>query len=146
MTRTLLLACGNRLRRDDGVAHAALALLPAAEGCETRSVLQLTPELAAEIAGYDKVIFVDAALSAIGPLLEPLPAEPFTPPLTHVSEPGDIVALARALFAFTGDAYLCRIQAPDLSQGEGLSAGAAEAALQAAYRLSSFLGIAEGRE
>jgi len=28
--RTLLIACGNSLRRDDGVAHEVLQLLPAA--------------------------------------------------------------------------------------------------------------------
>jgi hypothetical protein len=44
--RTLAIASGNTLRRDDGVAHYVLDLL---DGVDKRAVLQLSPEMAQEI-------------------------------------------------------------------------------------------------
>jgi hydrogenase maturation protease len=130
--RTLLVACGNRLRHDDGVAHTALELLGSHAACETRAVLQLTPELAEEIAGFDQVVFLDADPNAVSPHVELLSAQAPVAALTHISHPAEIVALARVLYGFTGDARLCRIPAPDLSPGEGLSPAAKDFARQAA--------------
>jgi hypothetical protein len=47
---TLYIAIGNALRGDDGMAQRALELLQPGLGSVTRTVTQLTPELAAEIA------------------------------------------------------------------------------------------------
>lgn len=125
--RTLVIAIGNPLRRDDGVAHHVL--IP--PDADRRAVLQLTPEMAGEIAGYDSVVFVDADVDAKQVEMEPVDTVVAPPALTHVSRPPEIVALARALFGFTGRAYACRIPVCDLSEGEGLSPRTATFAQQA---------------
>jgi hydrogenase maturation protease len=63
-TPALLLACGNSLRRDDGVglriAEAAEHLFPASR-LRIVSAQQFTPEMAADLAATELVIFVDAS-------------------------------------------------------------------------------------
>lgn len=121
MRRSLIIAIGNRLRRDDGVAHYVLESLDSSADIDRESVQQLTPEMAEQIRLYDTVIFVDAHANAKYPLVQPV-NRVFAPmPLTHVASPAELVAVARALFGFSGHAYICRVPASDFSEGEGLS-------------------------
>jgi len=131
--QTLLIASGNSLRGDDGVAHRVVELLGA--GVEARSVMQLTPELAAEIAAYDTVVFLDAAVGIQTVTIEKVqkPAAPAT--LTHVSSPSEIVTLATALFGFRGRALECRIPVADFEAGRRLSPLAEAFAKEAAQML-----------
>jgi hydrogenase maturation protease len=131
--RTLLIACGNSLRGDDGVAHRVLELLGAS--AEARSVMQLTPELAAEIAGFDTVVFLDAAVGIQTVTIENVPKPTATATLTHVSRPAEIVALSTALFGFRGRALECRIPAADFAAGQQLSPLAERFAKEAAWLL-----------
>ncbi len=108
----LVIAIGNPLRRDDGVAH-----LVKMKGVEKRAVLQLTPE----IAPYGTVVFVDADVNAEKVRIEPVQEAPCPAPLSHVSRPSEVVEMARALFDFSGQAYTCHIPAHDLWVGEGVS-------------------------
>ena len=132
--RALGIAIGNPLRRDDGAAHH----VPMPAGFERRSLIQLSPEVAEEIALFDLVVFLDASATATEPGVEPV-AEPARPtsgsPFTHVCSPSEIVALARRLFGFSGRAYLCHIPAQDFSTGEKLSARATRFAQEAAAEI-----------
>jgi hydrogenase maturation protease len=138
--RALLIAQGNRLRRDDGVAHAVLERLDPASDVEPRAILQLTPEVAEDIAGYEMVIFIDADAGATDLSIEPINQPPPAPALTHVSRPAEVVELSRALFGFSGRAFLCRIPVDDFSPGERLSRRASALAVQAAKKLELLLG------
>ncbi len=135
----ILIAIGNTLRRDDGVAHRVLQLLGPDTAGESRSVLQLTPEMAEEIAPYRTVVFLDADAAAPELSIDDIPAAPLQPPLTHIVGPAEIVALSRTLFGFTGRALLCRLPASNLSHGEGLSPVAEAAAAQAVALLSPYV-------
>jgi Ni,Fe-hydrogenase maturation factor len=117
----LAIAIGNPLRHDDGVARRVLESLGEGADIETRFVLQLTPEIADTIAGYSVVVFIDAHVNAKYPVLEPVKTVYAPFPLTHVASPAELVAVARAIFAFSGHAYICRMPASDFSEGEGLS-------------------------
>jgi len=131
--RTLLIAIGNPLRRDDGAAHRALELLGG-----TRSVMQLTPEIASEIALFDRVLFLDADVNPGEPRIERVVAEA-AGTFTHQLTPGAVVYLAGHLYGFRGEAFLCRIPGVDFGMGEGLSP-IAESNVTAAVRLAqSFL-------
>jgi hydrogenase maturation protease len=138
----LVISIGNPLRRDDGVAHQVR--IP--EGIERRTVLQLTPEMAEEIARYDAVIFIDASIGAGVDAeqvrLEPVDTSGSTSPLSHVSSPAQIVALARSLSGFSGKAYTCRLPVSDLSEGEGLSRSASRFAEQAALEIDELMAAA----
>ena len=113
----LFIALGNPLRRDDGVAARVIKLL---QPTASRTMIQATPELAAEIAGARRVVFIDACTDGEQVQLHPLP-ESSSPALTHSLGPGAIVALSRRLYGFTGEAWLCRVPGEDFGVGEGLS-------------------------
>jgi hydrogenase maturation protease len=132
-------AIGNPWRGDDGVAHRVMQqLLP---NVAWVSVQQLTPELAAELAGAGQAVFVDADIQAAEASLERI--EPSAPlgGWTHHCAPETIVTLARAYFDFAGEAYLCRIPAYDFTPGDHLSE---EAQHQAARAIALLRPLAAG--
>jgi hydrogenase maturation protease len=137
--RALLIAVGNRLRRDDGVAHTVLEQLVPISDVASRAFLQLTPEVTEEIAGYDIVIFIDSDANAVELSIEPMGQLPSSPVFSHIWRPAEIVQLSTALFGFTGRAFLCRIPVCELSPGEGLSRQASAFAKQAAGRVEALL-------
>lgn len=137
--RTLLISCGNSLRRDDGAAHQVLQLLAPSPSRVFRAVQQLTPELAEELAPFDRVVILDADVASNSLAIEPLSAATSRSPLAHFSLPAEIVSLSRALFGFTGEAFLCRIPAHDFSSGASLSAAARQFAAEAAVQLENLL-------
>jgi len=137
--RSLVIAIGNRWRRDDGVAHAVVERLLPTRGVVRRGLQQLTPEIAAEIAPYDNVVFVDADAASTEFRIEPVGPHASTRPLTHVSSPSEIVQLAETVFGFAGRASYCRIPASDFSFGEGLSHRTESFARKAAAELEVIL-------
>lgn len=128
----LVIGIGNPLRRDDGIGpwlaeRVAAWNLP---GVATRSVHQLTPELASEVALHDGVLFLDAAVD--GGNRTPVPIPPSCRhTLGHVYCPGELMALAE-MVGSPRPAWMVAIPATDLGVGQGLSAvatAAGEAAL-----------------
>jgi hydrogenase maturation protease len=137
--KALLVAIGNPLRGDDAVAEATLQLIPPSPGLETLSLAQLTPELSAQISTYDVVVFLDADLLARKVTLAPVESTPPPPSLTHVSTPEEILALARSLYAFPGQALACRLPISSLAPGEPLTPQARLSATRAAQLLRQLL-------
>lgn len=131
----LVIAIGNSMRRDDGVAH----IVKTRPGIDKRLVLQLAPEIAEEIAGYDTVVFIDADINAKQVRIERIQPGPAPSALTHILRPWEIITLSRALFGFLGEAYACHIPVTDLSAGEGLSPRAAQFAKQASEELDKMI-------
>lgn len=148
---TLLLAVGNVLRGDDGVAARALELLGGAADVEARVVHGLTPELAEVVAGAGRVVILDADLGASGVMVEALPetdlrAHGAGRVLSHSLTPRALVALARQLYGFAGPAWICRLPVQDLAGGVGLSAVAEAAAREGARQLAALLeALLDGR-
>jgi len=160
--RTVVIGYGNPSRRDDGVAlHVVNALRqrwgrpalgPWNDGWDdlqgTRDSLflqQLTPELAETLAGYDLVVFVDAALPEAG---EPVRAVPVEPALrlaavSHHMEPAALLALAAQLFARAPMGWLVSVRGRDMDFGDQLSPEAAAALPAAVARVAA---LVEGRE
>jgi hydrogenase maturation protease len=104
MRRLLVLAYGNPLRGDDGVArHIAQALGKTLHDPSTEIVIlhQLTPELAETVSKAEAVIFLDAVAGALpGHIsLESLDAAPSdSATWTHILTPSSLLALSRALY------------------------------------------------
>lgn len=140
MQRALVIAIGNALRHDDGVAQHVLEALDGRTDIDKESVQQLTPEMADQIRSYATVVFVDAHANAKYPMVQ-LVNKVFAPmPLTHVASPAELVAVARALFGFSGHAYVCRVPASDFSEGEGLSGRSRGFVGQAAREIEHIIG------
>jgi len=139
MTR-LFLAIGNPLRGDDGVAARVLALLTAPG--ERVEVHQLTPEMAAEIAPFDNVVFIDADVGAAAVRLEPVEAPAAgAPALSHHTSAASIVEAAQRCFGFTGQAWLCRLPAREFPMAFTLSRQAEDASHLAAALLNTRFGF-----
>ncbi len=133
--RRILIAIGNPLRRDDGVAHRVVELLGAHPKYDTRCCLQLAPELAAEIAAYHTVVFLDADAGVSQIRWDEVAAPIESAPLSHAATASDVIAIARELFGFSGQAWTCRLPVCDFSHGEGLSALAEAQARRCASQL-----------
>ena len=121
----LVIGIGNSLRQDDGLG---LLVASQASGALVRLVHQLTPELAAELVGIDRVLFVDAwgvsPWTTPHPCLLPLEADG-TSAMTHQLQPAQVLALCAALYQHRPRAALLLLPAHALGHGTGLSAAAA---------------------
>lgn len=127
----LLIAYGNPLRGDDGVGWAVAAAVEAAGvphplPHRVLTVHQLTPELASDVAGADRVVFVDAACDADPGEVIAQPVRPADGPphgLTqHSYDPGTLLWLARQAHGRAPDeAWLVTVGADRFDCDEALS-------------------------
>jgi hydrogenase maturation protease len=126
MNKTLIIGVGNTLRGDDGagvrVAERAGAQFP---DVDVLCVHGLTPELAETVARYDRVIVVDASLTAAGLRVTTLnPESPF--PRSHNLSPGGVLALSSSLYhRAPAEALLIELPVRSAGFGESLSPGTA---------------------
>ena len=113
----LVIGIGNTLRGDDGIG----ALL--AELAGGRSVQQLTPELAADLAELEAVLFIDAWLAPVGAAPQLTVIAPAAGAAeSHRLEPAQLLALSQALYGRAPEAQLLRLPAYGLDHGAVLSA------------------------
>jgi hydrogenase maturation protease len=135
----LLLACGNSLRQDDGVG---LRIAEAAEQIFPRSRLrvvaaqQFTPEMAAEIAAAELVVFVDACLDDEPGAIRVFPVTAGEERAeTHRLDPPGLLAMAQSFCGHTPThAFALTIGAGRLGYGETM-AGRVRQAVPRALRL-----------
>ena len=146
----LLLACGNSLRQDDGVglqiAVAAEELFPAAR-LRIVAAQQFTPEMAADLAATELVIFVDAcATDEPGAIRVVSLAACNEVPETHRLDPPALLAMAQSLCG-RAPARACAltIGAGSFGYGEEIS-GPLRQAVPRALRLLGNLVRAFGAE
>jgi hydrogenase maturation protease len=129
----LIIGYGNTLRSDDGVgAHVAREVEAKGwPGVRAIASAQLTPELAADVAQAQQVIFVDA--DAVGEphgvrVVELWADANAVGPMTHHATPRGVLALAAALYDRCPPAFLVSIPGVNFALGEGLSPIAAQGA------------------
>lgn len=134
-SQVLVIGYGNTLRGDDGVGYQVAETLAEWQISRVRSlaVHQLLPELAADIAAVDVVVFVDAAVamrqgrSCVNTpptpniTITPLIVGGETPLRTHLVTPQLLLGLAQHLYGVTPAAYLLAIPAIDFALGTSLS-------------------------
>lgn len=125
---TLVIACGNPLRGDDGVGPAVAERLNAGHyPCMVVTVQALVPELAEAVSQASRVVFVDARLSASAGLVT---TERVLPTIADVANqghglgPGGIVGLATQLYGWQGDAWLVTVNGFKFDYSGTLSAPA----------------------
>jgi hydrogenase maturation protease len=143
----LLIGYGNDLRGDDAAGRVVAAqFAQRADGdIEVRSVHQLTPDLAAVMAEYDRVIFVDACSEPLDAEVRVRRVEPDSSTRAigaHMSSPSALLGLAQALYGRRPDTWAIDIAASDFDLREGLSSRT-EAAVDAAVRMVERLAAGE---
>jgi hydrogenase maturation protease len=121
----LVLAVGNPLREDDGVAwHVASALREAGDAVEVATAHQLMPEMAETVARAKGVVFVDACEGrAPGSVwCETVRGAATTAGFTHSLDPATLLALAERVYGGAPPAALVSIGGERFGHGDGLSA------------------------
>lgn len=135
MSRVLILAYGNPMRCDDGLAwHAADALegkLSAANGAADVEIVrrhQLSPELADTIRQCEAVIFVDAISSEAAGNSSPGEVRlakvmrlKSNPTFSHQLSPATLLELAHQLFGAHPRAFSVTLAGQCFDHGESLS-------------------------
>ncbi|MFZ9228376.1 MAG: hydrogenase maturation protease [Prochlorococcaceae cyanobacterium] len=146
MQAALVIGIGNPLRSDDGAGallaeQAAVITAADAQGpVAVRSVQQLTPELAAELAALEAVLFIDAweAPEGLEPALIPLRPQPARLQ-SHRLEPCALLGLAQALYGRAPRAHLLRVPAQAFGHGISLSSSLQQALPKARVLLKQWL-------
>lgn len=133
----LVIGYGNELRGDDALGPRVAAAVESAGLPRVRvlSVHQLTPDLALAISEAQRVIFVDACSSPAQQKVECRPVYPSREmhALGHTSHPGELLAMAQALYHRAPSAWIVTAPGASFALGEVLSAGA-QAGFEAATR------------
>ncbi len=127
MPRVLIIAYGNPLRSDDGVAWRAADAVegkfPASE-LELTRVHQLAPELAETVSRFEAVIFVDAAEGKGNP--GEVRCEEVSPAagearFSHQLSPRAVLGLAKTLYGTSLNAFSVTLTGQSFEHGEALS-------------------------
>jgi hydrogenase maturation protease len=123
MNRVLVIAIGNPLRSDDGLAwHAADELSRVPDAPQVLRVHQLTPELAEGVSRADTVIFVDATSEGTaGTITCQCVGAATTAQFSHHLTPAAVLALAETLYAAQPSAFLVAMTGEYFDHGDALS-------------------------
>ena len=139
----LVIGYGNELRGDDGIGPRVAEAIAAVNhpDVRVRTVFQLVPELAAELAESRMVLFVDALAdpSRIAVELARVEAEEIPDWSTHTADPRMLLALTRAVYGRTPEAWWLTVPGRNFAVGEGLSSIAEENVRQAITRIKRLI-------
>ncbi len=135
MPRILIVAYGNPLRCDDGIAWRAADALerkfPASQ-VEIQRVHQLAPEIADALRNRELVLFLDAACvddadnarpgeTRVRHIVASEMKQHPTGQFSHVYSPAKLLELARELYGATPPATVITVTGQDFGHGERLS-------------------------
>lgn len=130
MPRILIIAYGNPMRSDDGLAWRAADALEkklAGTDVEILRLHQLAPEHAETVSRSEAVIFVDAASpnetnGQPGKVhSSPIDTSAGPPRFSHQLSPAAVVGLARQLYGINPRAFTVTLTGQDFDHGEALS-------------------------
>jgi hydrogenase maturation protease len=125
LIHTLVIACGNPLRGDDGVGPTAAEIVKSWQtpGVKVLSVHQLVPELIDEMKEVRRVLFVDARTNADERKFETCVVEPKQSRrlFGHHDTPANLLALLRDIDGRAPEARLVSISAGSFGHGEEIT-------------------------
>jgi len=123
--QTLIIACGNPLRSDDGVARAAADIVQSWQlpRVKVLSVHQLVPELIEDMKQADRVLFMDAGMNIEDHEFNVLEVEPSASRRTfgHFETPAQLLAIMLELEGRTPPAWLVSIATHSFEHGDVLT-------------------------
>lgn len=128
--KTLIIGYGNDLRSDDGAGRVVADRVErlGLPDVTVRSLSQLVPELALEIAMVDLVVFVDASIEAGEPTVALVAPQAIdASPTTHYADPSTLLGMTASVGPVPGKAFVVSIPVTNLDLGFELSAPTARA-------------------
>jgi len=147
--RVLIIAYGNPLRGDDGIAWQAAEELRRKFASNTEvsiiCVHQLTPELAEDVSCAETVIFMDATQNEkTGKLAcEQVALQPGALHLSHHLAQGEVLAFSNQLYGANPRGFLISIHGEHFDHGDTLSATAINALPQVVTTVTDLVKRAE---
>jgi hydrogenase maturation protease len=143
MSRALVIGYGNECCGDDGIGPAVIRRLETMKLTDVRTlaVHQLSPDLAEAVSVAERVLFVDASITAqpspitikaVGPNVA-------TSILSHACTPGMVLALAQMLYGRCPCAWLMQIEGHCFEPGDSLSPLAADQVLKGVDQITNWL-------
>jgi hydrogenase maturation protease len=139
---TCIVGIGNTLRSDDGAGAYAGHLLEEKKipGVTVIITQQLDIAMAAELATFDQVIFIDAAIHEEGISFQPLTAANNSPQsFAHHINAAMLVSLAKQLYNTATQFYVCAIRAKNFEMGNELSEKTLQHTQKAAAIISEWI-------
>lgn len=121
MNRMLIIGYGNSLRADDGAGiDAVRRIADRYPGVHCKTVHQLGPELAEDIADYQTVVFLDASVESKDVTVNRIHLPVSMGPMhTHIATAPGLLALAARLYdASPLNAYMVHIPASSFEFGQ----------------------------
>ena len=135
MVKSLIVGYGNSLRSDDGIGVRVAEIVTDwnVSGLQTRSLHQLTPELAEDLAGVDLAIFVDAAHAVDGDSVKLYDIKPADSSIirSHFGDPRALLSLTQAIYGKCPQAWWLVVPGVNFQIGDRLSAVAQQGVLEA---------------
>lgn len=143
MIDTLVIACGNPLRGDDGIALVAADSIVTwpIPGVRIVCVHQLVPELIEEMKSASKLIVLDAAIDIVGVSFQVRELEPKQSRrhFGHHQTPENLLAILAELENHLPQAWLVSIRAESFNHGDPVTDAAGRHAGEALHWLHEFL-------
>lgn len=141
--RVLVIAYGNPLRCDDGIAWQVAERIKQDLPSSARVICvhQLTPELAEDASRAGTVIFLDAARNeqSSAVITQAVTALPSQIRFSHHLAPADLLALCRDLYATLPIGFLISLKAQTFAHGEKLSPAAINAIPEAVSHVAGLV-------
>jgi hydrogenase maturation protease len=145
MASSLVIAVGNPLRSDDGLAWHAADLLSRNQpnDCEIVTVHQLTPELAEAVSGVHLAIFIDASADLRAGMVHcqeiRTTGENAEMRHSHSVSPAALLTLARTLYQASPRAFLITCGGKYFDHGDSLSDEVASATREVVAKIEELL-------
>ena len=126
MSRVLIIAYGNPLRSDDGIAWRAADELKRKAGSAAAEIIcvhQLMPELAEQVSHAENVIFLDASCKGEPGTItcQPVSAQSTDAQFWHQLTPDSLLALSAQLFGTAPRAFSASFSGESFDHGDTLS-------------------------
>ena len=143
LAKILVIGYGNDLRGDDGIGVRVAEIVAGWHLPEvrSRSLHQLTPELAADLTEVDLVIFVDACPTLDADTVERYSLKPLdsTELRSHFSDPRAILSLTQAIYGKCPQAWWVIVPGVNFQLGDRLSSIAERGVSQALIQIKNLI-------
>lgn len=139
--RWLVIGIGNELVGDDALGRRVVEQLRIKASPDVRilSVHQLTPELTDQIRRCERVIFVDADVSAQCVAVRPLCPDSDPQPFSHLWSPQGLLALVQITTGSIPQAWVVTLPARHFNFGQAGDGSAGESVIKAVGLIESLL-------
>lgn len=141
MKNAMVIGYGNELRGDDGIGNRIANIVDSWHLLTVKSLAfhQLTPELAAQLAEVNLVIFVDASIEENLQVEFLSSSDGYHNSIVHFTDPKSLLALSQFLYGYSPPAWLIKVPGVNFELSDRLSPTAEKGIAIALTKIMSIL-------